>query len=157
MRHDHSHRLFIMHVDGYTTVIGCKRHSLIMCVRCCVHEATTLDAISFWTVKLREHHDGHCVCYNVAVTLQLVLNTVLWRSMLYFSIRYPGRECANNTIIDLYTKYIRTLSLFKNDMLLEMTYFILHVDIGSTLNQLPHYRQVTFSCCKQQRSHFLPL
>ena len=38
-----------------------------------------------------------------------------------------------------------------------MTYFILHVDIGSTLNQLPHYLQVTILNCKQQSSILPPL
>ena len=38
-----------------------------------------------------------------------------------------------------------------------ITYFILHVDVGSTLNQLPHYLQVTILNCKQQSSIFPPL
>ena len=38
-----------------------------------------------------------------------------------------------------------------------MTYFILHVDVGSTLNQLPNYLQVTILNCKQQSSILPPL
>ena len=74
-----------------------------------MNEATTLDAISFWTVKLREHHDGHCVCYIVAVTLQLVFNIhcpVEVRAILFHQVSRE-RVC-NNTIIDLYKHEVYT-------------------------------------------------
>ena len=93
---------------------------------------------------------GHCVCYNVAGTL--VLDTVMYRSLLSciesvqhsFKLTHEAHKLSLLNII-----------LYCHTAL--MTYFILHVDVGSTLNQLPNYLQVTILNCKQQSSYLPPL